>query len=428
SSGKSVTALIFLEMVAVLLLSLEILSPNHAGKLNLFTKTALWFAVLSPVLYLIPLSLEVWQKLPGHSLYLPSIEWLSKNQPQNLWLTASLVPQKTVHAVLTLLPLLAIFIITVGLSQKKTLQLITMLLVVTSVQACIGLIQVANPEAINTLLGIKTGQGGAQGTYLNRDHFPALMYMMLPFCIGLLILGLTNQGYGGNSKHTEDNHKKFGYVLIIFSLIILVLVAGIGSRSRMGIALLLLALILSLIFFIGTLGIKRLSVLSTVLFLSLILVLATIGTTPIINRFLVHDPSLDARFKIFPAVLNGIADFFPVGSGPGTFQEVFRIYHPPDIQRFVNHAHNDYLELVFEMGFVGIIITINLFISWIWGWSQVVGLHRNDTFRFLKIAAGISILMVLIHCSMDFILHTPANAAIFTFLLAIFLKKNKYYT
>lgn len=43
---------------------------------------------------------------------------------------------------------------------------------------------------------------------------------------------------------------------------------------------------------------------------------------------------------------------FPLGSGPGTYPDVFHAFHPPELgDSFVNHVHNDYLEWLFE-GFV----------------------------------------------------------------------------
>ncbi|HPE61933.1 MAG TPA: O-antigen ligase family protein [Thiolinea sp.] len=420
SSGKSILALAFLEMTAILLFILETLNPSHQGKINLFVKLFFWTIILSPLLYLIPLSSETWQQLPGRSLYLPSVEWLEANQEQAMWLTASLVPEKTVHAILATLPLAAVFMVTAGLSQQKTLQVLNLLFIVAAIQACIALIQPFNPKAISLILSDHYNTSASQGTYLNRDHFSVLMYLLLSPAMGLIFLNFGKK----NKNHPEDDKKQksINVSLILVCFVILITVAGMASKSRMGVTLTLASLFLSLIIFSGHIGGKRTASFSITLLIAIVSIITMIGATPIINRFIAHDPSSDLRFKIFPIVSQGINDFFPVGSGPGTFQEAFRLYQPVDMSNFINHVHNDYLELIFEMGAVGIMIIGMMIISWLWGWTSIIG-SRWSKSTFIKAGSGISILMVIVHISMDFILHTPANALIFIFLLSIFLRK-----
>ena len=57
------------------------------------------------------------------------------------------------------------------------------------------------------------------------------------------------------------------------------------------------------------------------------------------------------------------------GSGLGTFEKVYRMAEDPaKVDRYyVNHAHDDYLELAVETGLPGIILML-LFLGW-WGRS-----------------------------------------------------------
>ena len=75
-----------------------------------------------------------------------------------------------------------------------------------------------------------------------------------------------------------------------------------------------------------------------------------IGLVPVLQRFAESDAVADSRWSIAIATLEGIGAFFPLGAGMGTFPEAFRRFHPADIPLFVNHAHNDYLEWLFEGG------------------------------------------------------------------------------
>ena len=63
------------------------------------------------------------------------------------------------------------------------------------------------------------------------------------------------------------------------------------------------------------------------------------------------DPVEEARWKIFDATVQAIGEFFPLGSGAGTFEDVLRRFHPMDLPGgTINRAHNDYLETIVEMG------------------------------------------------------------------------------
>ena len=50
-----------------------------------------------------------------------------------------------------------------------------------------------------------------------------------------------------------------------------------------------------------------------------------------------------------------IKDSFPIGTGLGTFSTVYRRYEDPSrvTRQFANHAHNDYVEAVLELGAAG---------------------------------------------------------------------------
>jgi O-antigen ligase len=58
------------------------------------------------------------------------------------------------------------------------------------------------------------------------------------------------------------------------------------------------------------------------------------------------------RFLILPEVLEMIRLHMPWGSGIGSFQAVYAIHEPNELLRgfYMNHAHNDWLEVVMTGG------------------------------------------------------------------------------
>ena len=93
---------------------------------------------------------------------------------------------------------------------------------------------------------------------------------------------------------------------------------------------------------------------------------------------------------------------------------------PPEIsQSYVNHAHNDWLELTLETGLPGLILAV-LFLAWfaiatyrIW--------RRGDSGidSLLAQAATITVTLLLAHSLVDYPLRTTALACLFGFVCAL---------
>jgi len=63
--------------------------------------------------------------------------------------------------------------------------------------------------------------------------------------------------------------------------------------------------------------------------------------------------------------MRGGLEFLPLGSGLGTFADVFRRYQDEGITGFIDHAHNDYLEFWVEYGPAGLaaFLAISLWVA-----------------------------------------------------------------
>ena len=148
-----------------------------------------------------------------------------------------------------------------------------------------------------------------------------------------------------------------------------------------------------------------------------------IGLAPVLGRFAQQNITADLRWSIFSGTLAGIGEFFPLGSGIGTFPEVFRRFQPGDVGQFVNHAHNDYLEWLFEGGLAAAAIVLVVLAAYLRRWPQLWRSDRWSQLRFLQVASGISLLLLGLHGLIDFNLHIPANAIYFAFLAGLFFHR-----
>jgi O-antigen ligase len=123
--------------------------------------------------------------------------------------------------------------------------------------------------------------------------------------------------------------------------------------------------------------------------------------------------TLDARFRLalFRDTLS-MAKARPImGWGLDCFTRVFPGFQSFYSDRFVNAAHNDYLQLLAETGVIGFAIMLWFLIAMFRS-----GLRRRVPPGFVspaKMAATLACTGILVHSLVDFNLHVPANAALF---------------
>ena len=415
--GLDVRALLFLELVSLLLLVVILWEKLYWRFLTKLEFLLVLFILLVPLLYLLPLPYSIWSSLPGRELYNSVKEWSGLLDHSSIsYNTLSLIPSETEQSFLVLLLPLSVFIATKSLTFSSLKKLLTLFLWVAAFEAILALLQYPhNLESIYHL-GMKFGGNVGHGTYLNRDHFAALMEMSFPFALALLFYN-----YGSSIKHGKESF--FNLTALFLSLSLLLLIGGIFSKSRAGSILLLLGIIISVFIYARHIGGRR-TVGFSLLFGSISLgVGVTIGLIPVINRFIGRDPMEDGRKEIFENTMIAIHKFWPFGAGPGTFPDVYRNFQPIDQFGFIVRAHNDYLELLFNVGIFAVIGFLLYALLYLFQLKILYSSNWNGN-KFIQVAAGIGIFVFLLHSLADFNLHTPANAIYFAFLNGLFFSTN----
>lgn len=426
NAGNLPLPIMILEVLGLLLLALLVLAEDK-------TKIAPWyiwgfsiFILIIPWLYLIPVSEVVWESLPYRTHYQQTFElFMNKSADYRL----SLIAWETTGTALTVIPPVALFLAMLYLPVNRLIVLSYVFLVIIGIEAIIGmshylLMGETLPAWLASFLNFKevgeAYKGDAHGTYVNRDHFSALMAMGVAICFASIAMVLRQARYKGLSVI------KFSLLVIVF---LLVIIAMIFSRSRAGVGLGLLSIFMSSIIF--SLYLKKEGISKRLVYglpgIALLISFG-IGIIPTINRFIGLDPTEDGRVEIFENTIIGIKAFFPLGSGPGTFDEIYRNFQPIDQLKFIDHAHNDYLELFFETGLVGMFL-VGVFLLLYLFQVFTVYINRKSSnvpeFQYLQAAAGVSTFVFLLHGLVDFNFHIPANALFFAFMLGILFHQGK---
>jgi O-antigen ligase len=129
------------------------------------------------------------------------------------------------------------------------------------------------------------------------------------------------------------------------------------------------------------------------------------------------ETSVTGRAEIWGTTTQAIADSFPIGTGLGSFEQVYRHYEDPAkvSQEYVNHAHNEYLEIFLELGAAGL-AAMAVFLAW-WMLATFSIWTSSLSTPFAR-ASTIASATILAHSIVDFPLRTAAISAIFAACIA----------
>ena len=423
-AGQPALAILALEVLSVLLLILVFWRPK-SGAVSRTEAMALGLLFAVPLFYLIPLPAAVANWIPGREAFLGA-QALMSGIPTDQTATLSLYPLETESAWLFSLVPIAVFLGTRMLDARRALRLVLLLLGVAAAQSLLGLLQYGAEEGSPQFFGLSLPDiRSAVGTYTNRNHLAGLLEMVLPVAVALMIFSI-----GRRSAHDARGwRERFvflasvrGHTAVVYGAIALLLVLGvIFTRSRAGITITMVGVLLSTVLFARRIGGDNVYGPTGTLVALALGVGVAIGLVPVLDRFSVEGAIHDARWTIFSSTLDGIGTFNPIGSGPGNFPEIYPAFRPPELgQWFINHAHNDYLEWLFEGGLVAAALIALLFVLYARQWGRVWSREEWSRFRFLQVGAGIGILLLMLHSLVDYNLHIPANIAYFAFLVGIF--------
>jgi len=210
-------------------------------------------------------------------------------------------------------------------------------------------------------------------------------------------------------------------ILIAFGVVVMIL-GLLFSASRMGILSLLLAFsLISLAF--GDLQKAMKFSKASVLILSLgILWGVWIGLDAVISGFFAVPNDFKLRWMIWGSTFDILKDFPVLGSGLGTFGQIFPMYRSFHIRGVVTHAENDFLQLASEVGVVGAGLLLVLFVYlFCKAAAGILKLPNREPLRYIGISGLISILALTFHSIVERNIQVPANAFLFTFIWALVL-------
>lgn len=424
--GNRPLPLAILESAALLALVVIAMSPSR-HVLRALPPLLLWGAallVIAPLVQLVPVPMPVWAKLPGHEVYARALE-AAGAQTDGAWRAITLHAAATEYTWLALLPCVGVFVVVQVLDRRALRRLVLLFVAVAVCEAFLGIMQLgAQPRSL-LYLGNPYGGGAATGTYVNRNHFAALMAMALPMLMALWAAEvLPPVGSKGEilRDHPRNRDVKLARRILLSIFVMAVVLALLFTRSRAGIGSGLAVLALASLALVWNAGSIHARVILGGVAVAAVALAAYIGLTPVLERFGVDELSLgyDGRARIATGTVRAALDFLPLGSGLGTFADVFPRYQLASFTGFIDHAHNDYAEAFLELGVAGLAAAAFLAIAYVMRWRALMRGRLTRSLGYLQLGAGLAMLAMIVHGAFDFNFHIPANALYFSFLAGLF--------
>ncbi len=360
---------------------------------------------------LIPLPPEIWTQLPGRELVAETMRQTGSDPAR--WMPLSLSPANTKLAFIDMMPAFASFLAVMTVRRQYLPVIAIAVLLCAIIGVFLGMLQRNALEESWVHVQGYIGARRANGTFSNNNFFAMQLYTSLPF---LAALAMT----------VQERLNTRGWVVLIFAIIyggiILAGLAIIGSRS--GIALAMVSVLLTiLLVYRSRFGTHKTRFSAVPLFvLGFLLIFGQVGMVGVM-QLAGTDPLADYRSTMFEVSYTAAKTFFPFGSGFGSFVPVYQLFETPStiLSSYVNHVHNDWLELVLEGGLAAMIMLVAFVVLFLSALVAVFQLAYDNSANSYFRAAAVSLLLILIHAIIDFGLRTPAIAAIAACCFAIML-------
>lgn len=359
-------------------------------------------AVLLVALQLLPLPPTLWTVLPGREPLAGGYRLLGRELP---WLPWSLTPYDTIASGLGLLPPLAVLAGVLRLGAYRARYLALAIVLGTIAGVLLGAVQVSSRSAY---LYSFTSRGQAAGFFANANYMGTLLLAAVPFALALL--GKVRAGRGHLWR------RRLGVYSVLGGAIAMLLLGLALNRSMAAMLLSVPVLLASGALLAGPDSRVRLALVGAAL-LAGVLGSIALASMPGLARGEAA-VSVSTRQDIYARSLQIAGDMFPAGAGLGAFARVYPSYENPDAVDwvYVNHVHNDYLEVVLEAGLPGALLVL-AFLYW-WVRRSVQIWHSPVSGGFAK-AATVASGAILAHSAVDFPIRTAAIAAVFAAAVAL---------
>jgi len=403
--------------IAVLAWSLiKGIRARERGLLAPLSLAVLWSAMIGA--QLIPLPPSLWASLPHRREFFDVFRAIHVDK---VWRPLTMSPNATLNAFFASLVPISVLAAMARVRQRDMPVIVGCLLAIGALSALLGIVQITS-QARWAYFYLITNEGAGVGLFANRNHQALLMAEIFPM--------LALVAAWPKVERRQRSLNEFVALSAAVLLVPLVLITG----SRAGLVLLMIGIFAAaaicgldgpaLLRNLRRSKVRRSSA-NRERLVPLLLAAGLVGIVGLtvvlsraeaVNRLFSEDVSQEIRLKLFRTMAKIGNDFAPWGGGFGTFDPLFRMREPFSNLSpiYINHAHDDLLEIYIEGGAVALALLL-AFLTWVaarsvraWRWAE-----GPLPLEQLAARCGSAIIaMTLIASLADYPLRTAAHQAV----------------
>ncbi len=423
SARADVSSLIVLRPLSGVILALALAFASF-GHLRPYRSLLLVLvgAVGLLLLHLVPLPPEVWRALPGRGL-LSEID--SAAGLGEIWRPLSADPLMTRNALWSMFVPLAALVLAAQLDERDSHRTLVIVLGLGVVSGVLGVMQFAGGPSSSLYTYDITNNGFAVGLFANRNHQAIFLATLFPLIAA----------YSANGRRDgRDRNQRIIGTLAVAAMFVPTILAT-GSRAGLlGAALGIAGAAILLVPVVRKEPTARrgkkwprwwLPAAIGAIFILLSIMFVGLSQGNAFDRLVAgEEGATELRWSFWEVSLDAARAFFPIGAGIGSFVRVFQAFEPDELLAltYVNHAHNDYVELLLDGGIPAVALAAAALLivardSW-----RVWFVKSESTRVVLGRAASIGLITLAAASAVDYPLRTPLLAAI-ACLYAVWLRR-----
>ncbi len=273
------------------------------------------------------------------------------------------------------------------------------------------------------------------GSFVYHNSLAGYLCMCLSIGVGLMLARIGATPRAGTTWQAKLK-AAIAFVLSpkmrLRLLLVIMVIALVLTRSRMGNTAFFVALLV-----VGLAGVvlarktapQTIALIASLIVIDVLIVGTGVGLEKVIDRIQETEmttaaggksESVEARTEAARTALPLVNDYLLVGSGGGSFYNVFLSYRTPKYSYlYVDHTHNDYVEIAADYGLLGLAILGALVVSTLGVVMQVMARRKSELPWGMAFGVAMAIVGLAVHSTVDFNLQIPANAMTIVVILAM---------
>lgn len=314
--------------------------------------------------------------------------------------------------------------------KKSVITIVYVLIIAGLLQAVYATYLNLSPHSTTPVFGFDYAQR-ANGSFIYHNHLANYLAMILSLGIGFIIseLNIKKSRSNKTAHYLRDLIKALLSQKFVLRLcLILIVIALLLTRSRMGNVAFLVSLAFTSIFALKYYTSKPWSLKYLIIsffVLDIIIVGALFDANKLQERLAQTSFVEETRDEVIRDSIPLLNKYFFLGSGAGSYYGIFPTKQSLPYSGFYDHAHNEYIEFAIEFGVLScFIVFISILYILVICFKNMIQAN-SALYQGISFGTATAIIFMMLHIVVDFPLQATANSMTFIVIMCLGLLSSK---